>query len=86
MIVYGPNFRYLKPSEQPLFDPEAEARPSKAEAQRARNKARRVRISEEMAANPSHERHGTIYGYQCGCRCERCAGAMRAYHTARKAD
>lgn len=31
----------------------------------------------EMQADPGHYRHGTEYGYRCGCRCTRCATAKR---------
>jgi hypothetical protein len=44
------------------------------EASQAR-KQRADRRKRELDDNPDDERHGTLTGYQCGCKCERCKAA-----------
>lgn len=79
MIVYGPNFRYLKPSEQPAYVPG----PSESELAEIRyaerRKERREQLKAELLADPNHEKHGTGYAYNCGCRCEKCKQARSDY-------
>lgn len=35
----------------------------------------------EMRADPQHRRHGTDYGYQCGCRCLKCTDEKSRLNT-----
>lgn len=40
---------------------------------------RRLRTARELL-NPGDGRHGTRYGYTCGCRCDRCKLAASRYN------
>lgn len=35
----------------------------------------RARYLAEMVDDPTHRRHGTDFGYRCGCRCGPCKAA-----------
>ena len=83
MIVYGGNHHYVKPSEQPLYEPDEPER-KRGSYEAKRNEAR-ARMLGEMERNPAHSKHGTLYGYQCGCRCPRCVDARADYVEKRKA-
>ena len=37
----------------------------------------KIKRSRELRSNPDDPRHGTTYGYNCGCRCERCKQAEK---------
>lgn len=37
------------------------------------------RLRQELEADEGDQRHGTLTGYTCGCRCERCCAAYAAY-------
>lgn len=66
-------------AEQPLAEPTrvfepkpfTAKRPSRAEEGRTRRKELLI----ALRADPEHERHGTISGYQAGCRCDKCWNA-----------
>lgn len=45
-------------------------------------KRRRLGYLRDMAGNPGDPRHGTVKGYNYGCRCERCAEAGREHRRA----
>lgn len=47
--------------------------------EREARRASRAYNLANMAGNPRHRLHGTLYGYRCGCRCDRCRSAMRMY-------
>ncbi|POX86075.1 hypothetical protein C3477_23265 [Mycobacterium kansasii] len=50
------------------------ASPERAE-QNAARKRRADRRKRELDDNPDDPRHGTLTGYQCGCKCDRCKAA-----------
>lgn len=50
------------------------ASPERIEANQAR-KQRADRRKRELDDNPDDARHGTLTGYQCGCKCDRCKAA-----------
>ena len=41
------------------------------------------KVYKELQKNPDDPRHG-IYGYNSGCRCEKCASAHKKYNDERK--
>ena len=43
----------------------------------------RAKALAQMRDNPLDGRHGTVYGYNCGCRCNHCGMAMSEYYSAR---
>lgn len=51
---------------------------------RAKNKSAQIRskakVFQSLKADPNDKRHGTVYGYGCGCRCGRCKEAWKNYH------
>ena len=53
-------------------------------ADKSREELRRERYLAEMDADPSDRRHGTLHGYSCGCRCNRCVTARRNRDKPRK--
>lgn len=42
-------------------------------------RAQRAELGREMEGNPRHPMRGTLYGYACGCRCERCRTERSRY-------
>ena len=42
----------------------------------------RAQVLAEMSSDPRDRRHGTVYGFRVGCRCDPCKTVNRAYHTA----
>jgi hypothetical protein len=50
------------------------ASPERIEANQAR-KQRADKRKRELDDNPDDPRHGTLTGYQCGCKCDRCKAA-----------
>lgn len=48
--------------------------PERIEANQAR-KQRAQRRKRELDDDPNDPRHGTLTGYQCGCKCDRCKAA-----------
>lgn len=39
----------------------------------------------ELLADPNHEMHGTVFGYTCGCQCDKCKKANSVYRSELKA-
>lgn len=56
-----------------------------SEAFRIYHRQLRAKTLADMATDPRHHRHGTEYGYRCGCRCTRCTDAKSAHSAAYKA-
>jgi len=44
----------------------------------------RKRWLEEMQSNPDDKKHGTAYGYTCGCRCDKCSEAGTGTYSKRR--
>lgn len=66
-------------AEQPLAEPICRLEPksftTKSPSRAEEGRARRKELLIALRADPEHERHGTISGYQAGCRCEKCWNA-----------
>ena len=55
---------------------------SKAKRNRIQYKASEYRdlVLSKMKDDPNDPHHGTLFGYNCGCRCDKCRQVMRDYY------
>lgn len=71
-----------KPTEPPP-KPQVDEKRAKVKAKYERQRDREKKLL-ALRSDPSDHRHGTLTGYQCGCRCDRCWAAYKNRYESRK--